>query len=506
MLIRNNAFVWFATTAVLCTTSVIHAQPDRWAQKIAPFVNVDDLLVAHADISKTDAKAVVAGATEIISIWQPLPAAQVQGMQDFAAQLKQQLVADGVSDVFVLANLQDIRDGKVNVIAFGLEDQLAVLQQGIGNQFEVVRQAEEFAFFGSNQRWTEIERNTNRALEIDTQRLAESWKQHTSADVHVALRLQDSLRVLTELQPNSSSLLGVPIGDLASRIRSLSLSASFQPKLSVQFALQANSPDDAAVIESSFRQIAHHVQQDAEFVATSGKILRIANKLTLVRQGDTLKSNVSNLPEFMRSVLPTMSEPTPLARSQTLNTVKQIALAHINFESTYGSFIPNASYDQNGRPLLSWRVYLLPYFDYQNLYEQFHLDEPWDSPHNIKLVEKMPEVFRSRGLESDASGNTCYLVPTGPGTLFDGQQGKPLKEVRDGTSKTLLVVEVAPEHAVPWTKPVDWPLDASWLVRSDDERFVFARADASAGAMPSETSEQELRDMALIDNGAPKPE
>ncbi|MCA9200976.1 MAG: DUF1559 domain-containing protein, partial [Planctomycetales bacterium] len=253
-------------------------------------------------------------------------------------------------------------------------------------------------------------------------------------------------------------------------------------------------------------QIAGHVQKDGEFVAQFDKIIRITNKLTLVRQGDTLKSNVSNLPEFMRSVLPTMSEPTPLARSQTLNTVKQIALAHINFESTYGSFIPNASYDQNGRPLLSWRVYLLPYFEYQSLYEQFHLDEPWDSPHNIKLVEKMPEVFRSRGLETDTSGKTCYLVPTGPGTLFDGQQGKLMKEVRDGFSRTLLLVEVSPEYAVPWTKPADWPLDASWLVRSDDESFVFARADASAGAMPPETSEQELRDMALIDNGAPKPE
>ena len=44
--------------------------------------------------------------------------------------------------------------------------------------------------------------------------------------------------------------------------------------------------------------------------------------------------------------------------------------------------------DPNGKPLLSWRVQILPYIEEQQLYQDFHLDEPWDSEHNIKLLEK----------------------------------------------------------------------------------------------------------------------
>ncbi len=47
---------------------------------------------------------------------------------------------------------------------------------------------------------------------------------------------------------------------------------------------------------------------------------------------------------------------------------------------------------------LSWRVALLPFLDKQDLYDEFHHDEPWDSPHNLKLVDKMPKVFRSPGV------------------------------------------------------------------------------------------------------------
>ncbi len=30
-----------------------------------------------------------------------------------------------------------------------------------------------------------------------------------------------------------------------------------------------------------------------------------------------------------------------------------------------------------------------------SLNQQFHLDEPWDSEHNLTLVPQMPEVYRS---------------------------------------------------------------------------------------------------------------
>jgi len=38
---------------------------------------------------------------------------------------------------------------------------------------------------------------------------------------------------------------------------------------------------------------------------------------------------------------------------------------------------------------------ILPYIEQNNLYQQFHLDEPWDSEHNQKLMQQMPKTYAS---------------------------------------------------------------------------------------------------------------
>ena len=42
---------------------------------------------------------------------------------------------------------------------------------------------------------------------------------------------------------------------------------------------------------------------------------------------------------------------------------------------------------------LSWRVQILPFIEEDCLYKEFHQDEPWDSPHNVKLLPRMPKIF-----------------------------------------------------------------------------------------------------------------
>src|SRR4051794_3818491 len=80
-------------------------------------------------------------------------------------------------------------------------------------------------------------------------------------------------------------------------------------------------------------------------------------------------------------------------RSQCVNNLKQIGLAMHNYNSAYDVFPPAVITDPDGKPLLSWRVLLLPFLDEQALYEQFKLDEPWDSPNNKPLLSRMPKVF-----------------------------------------------------------------------------------------------------------------
>src|SRR5262249_31318210 len=117
-----------------------------------------------------------------------------------------------------------------------------------------------------------------------------------------------------------------------------------------------------------------------------------------------------------------------------------------------------ASHDADGKPLLSWRVHLLPHLGQNALYQQFKLDEPWDSAHNKNLIAKMPSVFLRPGQKSEA-GKTCYQVRVGKGTISDGPKEIAIKEIRDGTSNTILVLETNDERAVIWTKPADWEFD-----------------------------------------------
>jgi prepilin-type processing-associated H-X9-DG protein len=137
--------------------------------------------------------------------------------------------------------------------------------------------------------------------------------------------------------------------------------------------------------------------------------------------------------------------------------LKEIALAMHNYQLQHGHFPPAAVHTSDGRPLLSWRVLLLPYLGEEQLYKQFKLDEPWESPHNLGLLEQMPRVYAapSTVAESDRTHSTYYQVFVGRGAAFEGVKGLALVDFTDGASKTFLVVEAG--EAVPWTKPADLP-------------------------------------------------
>ncbi len=54
-------------------------------------------------------------------------------------------------------------------------------------------------------------------------------------------------------------------------------------------------------------------------------------------------------------------------------------------------------------------------------------------------------------------GKTHYLGVVGPGAVFTGApEGISFRQLSDGSSKTLMVVQVDDNHAVEWTKPQDY--------------------------------------------------
>jgi hypothetical protein len=172
-------------------------------------------------------------------------------------------------------------------------------------------------------------------------------------------------------------------------------------------------------------------------------------------------------------------------RMEESNNLKMLGLATHNFHDQRNQLPRPAIESPDGKPLLSWRVALLPYLEptQDALYKQFRLDEPWDSDHNKALISMMPKVYLRPGQPPDGSGRTHYQAVVGKGLLFDYKffdgVGKPrsrrMADVTDGMSNTLMFV-VAKDPVI-WTQPED--------IDADDGAAILPRLDKrfSAGTM-----------------------
>jgi hypothetical protein len=152
----------------------------------------------------------------------------------------------------------------------------------------------------------------------------------------------------------------------------------------------------------------------------------------------------------------------PDARSLVASNenLKKIGPAMLRYHDNHKAFPSHAIYGDDGKPLLSWRVAILPELGYEDLYREFKLNEPWDSAHNKALLEKMPSVY-AHPTSDDAmnKGYTYYQVFVSEPedarvSMFPrSDKGMTSADIKDGLSTTLMVVEAA--TPVPWTKPED---------------------------------------------------
>lgn len=197
----------------------------------------------------------------------------------------------------------------------------------------------------------------------------------------------------------------------------------------------------------------------------------------------------------------------------SVKNLMQIGLAIHTYTGENGGRLPPAassgSKDPTGKPLLSWRVAILPYLDQQALYKEFDLDQPWDHPTNLKLVAKMPKLYVVPGVEAK-EGMTHYRTLVGPGTFLEPHKGKDgrlatrykIGATPDGTSQVIAVVE-ATEPTI-WTKPDDLAYDPKGPLPKfgvTPAGFNVLFADASTRFVPSTVSEKVLRPYLTGDNG-----
>ncbi len=293
----------------------------------------------------------------------------------------------------------------------------------------------------------------------------------------------DQRRVIDEFLPGAASSPGKPVRDAwDGGIQWIALGIG-ATEMGAEAKLEIASKDENSAralrlwTDDLGRAIATHEGQNA----IPPEIERVIRILTPQVTGNRLSLTLG--PEETKQLAVLVAQPVRGMReealtSQSKNSLKQLALAMHNYHDVYKQFPPAAIRDKEGNPLLSWRVAVLPYLDAKNLYDRFHLDEPWDSEHNKKLISQMPDVLASRSDKLKKEGKTTFLVPIGEKTIFGPKEGVHIQDIIDGTANTLLILEADESQAVIWTKPDDLKVDGA-----DLKKTLFGNRAAGFGCV-----------------------
>ncbi len=211
---------------------------------------------------------------------------------------------------------------------------------------------------------------------------------------------------------------------------------------------------------------------------------------------------LDDLPRLLKPAIAKAREQAQ--RAVRMNNLRQISIALMQYASSHESFPPVYTTDADGKPLLSWRVLILPYLDRPDLYDQFHLDEPWDSPHNRPLAETVIGIYQNKDADP---GYTSLMVFTGEGTPWQAGRDFNFARCKDGTSNTIALVEAGADVAVPWAKPEDLPFDQadplSAMGKLPSDGFPAAFFDGHVRTIPRSIDPETLRQLIMHDDGQP---
>ena len=180
--------------------------------------------------------------------------------------------------------------------------------------------------------------------------------------------------------------------------------------------------------------------------------------------------------------LPGESAQVTVQRMKCTENARAVALAVLNYANEYQQFPPAYVCDSAGRPLYSWRVLILPFLEEAGLHKEFHLDEPWDSPHNLTLLEKCPKIFQCPALEFDpAKGETTYAMIVGPDAISNGPKSIAVDGFSRPQENIILIAES--NRRIPWTAPKDIPVESLQfgLIEPNEETIDTPGIAASHG-------------------------
>ncbi len=305
------------------------------------------------------------------------------------------------------------------------------------------------------------------------QQLVEALKEHNDAAIQLYLiPSNDVRRVLEETMPILPKELGGGSSKIITQgLQWAALMGDLPPKLSGILKVQASDAVQAQELVSLWKKMWAEFHKEVSQPGRenpAGKIIyEIMGSLEakIVDRQIVLSATAEKLEPLTELLAKRMSANT----GDVLNAsnLRQMMIAMHNFHNDFSRLPNQAICDKEGKPLLSWRVALLPYVGQDNLYRLFKFNEPWDSEHNKKLIEKMPKIYQHPVAKNVPANHTLYQVfyskkGAKPAAAFmeNGRMTLGMLTVQDGTSNTMGITDAA-SKAVPWTKPEDLLYDGT---------------------------------------------
>lgn len=475
--------------ALILSLSARAGDGDKSFQAIAPFLDEATFAVVRVDLAKIDVDAIGDRLVEL-----GLPADQLAEAKKMAGMVHKALRDAGSDQAYAIWSMAD-RFGEPFLAAPVKNEQAARALSAFMRQSKVAdSEAVGSVVLAGNPKTLARLRNVQGQARPDLARALTGDATVQGAFLPPAV-LRKSLREAFSELPKE--LGGGSTRDLEQGFKWAAAGLQITPKFSLTVTVQAKNADAARELKGLFERLLDLAGLQKEIYETIPEFAKIQKLLTPEIKGDRLVLAIDD-DAFQKAVKPVLSKTRAAAqRAQDMNNLKQLALAMHNYHDTFRSFPARASFDAQGNPLLSWRVHVLPFIEQEQLYRQFKLDEPWDSEHNKKLIPRMPAVYHSPSQKKSAAGKTCYLLPVGKSAIFSGLKGIKISEILDGTSNTIMIVEVNEENAVPWTKPADFSVEGKELlkrlVRPGAKTFLASFADGSVRAISRTINDKLLR-------------
>lgn len=292
---------------------------------------------------------------------------------------------------------------------------------------------------------------------VDREDLVRSIDSIKNLPHYAVISLSDELhQTLARMLPNNlgaDAPIKLSPQGLAQHIRSISVGWDLPPNPQLVVKTFSNNQSDAEWARKEIARLA-------------GMIPAISDTLSIsVERNQTIAEiDQAKMTTILQQAFAAQRQAA--ASMQSANNLKQIGLAMHNYVDANKHFVPTSINDQNGKPLLSWRVALLPFLGASDLYNKFKLDEAWDSEHNKALIAEMPAVFQTPGVQGNTNGLTRYRLPVMDGTIWSVDEPLTFRQIVDGTSNTIMTIQAPVDAEVVWTKPEPWTLDANQLKQS----------------------------------------